>query len=149
MAGMTGSGHFLLTSPMEWPQRKLYKSAAWDADGDDHGDGGLHVARTSAGEESGYLPAPNGTGHLVYLDKGTLFAVPFDPEKLEVRGTPSPVVEGVAYTGTRSAQFDLSQNGTLVYFCVARELIAFPEDVQDNFVRLPFASNPSPIELHR
>jgi len=63
-----------------------------------------------------YLPASQGTGHLVYINKGTLFAVPFDPEKLEVRGTPSPVLEGVAYSTTLGfAQFDFSRNGTLVY----------------------------------
>jgi serine/threonine-protein kinase len=63
-----------------------------------------------------YLPASNGTGHLVYINKGTLFAVPFDPEKLEVRGTPSPVLDGVAYsTANGSAQFDFSRTGTLVY----------------------------------
>jgi len=63
-----------------------------------------------------YLPASNGTGHLVYINKGTLFAVPFDPERLEVRGTPSPVLEEVAYsTLNGSAQFDFSRNGTLVY----------------------------------
>jgi serine/threonine-protein kinase len=63
-----------------------------------------------------YLPASQGTGHLVYINKGTLFAVPFDPEKLEVRGTPSPVLEEVAYSTTFGfAQFDFSRNGTLVY----------------------------------
>jgi serine/threonine-protein kinase len=63
-----------------------------------------------------YLPASNGMGHLVYIIKGTLFAVPFDPGKLEVRGTPSPVLEEVAYsTANGSAQFDFSRNGTLVY----------------------------------
>ncbi len=63
-----------------------------------------------------YLPASNGNGHLVYINKGTLFAVPFDPGKLEVRGTPSPVLEEVAYsTISGSAQFDFSRNGTLVY----------------------------------
>ncbi len=63
-----------------------------------------------------YLPASNGIGHLVYINKGTLFAVPFDPEKLEVLGTPSPVLQEVAYsTSNGSAQFDFSRNGTLVY----------------------------------
>ncbi len=63
-----------------------------------------------------YLPGSNGTGHLVYINKGTLFAVPFDAEKLEVRGTPSPVLQEVAYsTLSGSAQFDFSRNGTLVY----------------------------------
>jgi len=63
-----------------------------------------------------YLPASNGMGHLVYINKGTLFAVPFDPEGLEVHGTPSPVLQEVAYSTTNgSAQFDFSRNGTLVY----------------------------------
>ena len=63
-----------------------------------------------------YLPASNGNGYLVYINKGTLFALPFDPDKLEVRGMPSPVLEEVAYTPTGgSAQFDFSRNGTLVY----------------------------------
>jgi Tol biopolymer transport system component len=61
-------------------------------------------------------PAPNGTGHLLYINKGTLFAVAFDPAKLEVRGTPSPVLEAVAYsTRFGFAQFDFSRNGALVY----------------------------------
>src|SRR5207237_10639524 len=38
-----------------------------------------------------YLPTSNGpssrgAGHLVYINKGTLFAVPFDPDHLSVRG---------------------------------------------------------------
>lgn len=66
------------------------------------------------GTSGRYLPGSNGTGHLVYLNKGTLFAVPFDPEKLEVHGTPSPVLEEVAWSlTTGSAQFDFSRNGTL------------------------------------
>jgi Tol biopolymer transport system component/class 3 adenylate cyclase/tRNA A-37 threonylcarbamoyl transferase component Bud32 len=63
-----------------------------------------------------YLPASNRAGHLVYINKGTLFAVPFDPDNLEVRGTPSPVLEGVAFnTASGAAQFDFSRSGTLVY----------------------------------
>ena len=59
-----------------------------------------------------YLP----TGHLVYINKGALFAVPFDPDRLEVRGTPMPVLEGVAYsTASGSAELDFSRTGTLVY----------------------------------
>jgi Tol biopolymer transport system component len=59
-----------------------------------------------------YLPS----GHLVYVSRGTLFAVPFDLDRLEVRGTPVPVVEDVAYsTFDGSAQFDFSQNGMFVY----------------------------------
>jgi serine/threonine-protein kinase len=58
-----------------------------------------------------YLPS----GHLVYVSRGTLFAVPFDLEKLEIRGTPTPVLDQVSYSIFGSAQFDFSQGGTVVY----------------------------------
>jgi serine/threonine-protein kinase len=56
------------------------------------------------------------SGHLVYVSHGTLFAVPFDLRRLEVRGAPVPVLDDVAgdaYTG--AGQFDFSSTGTLVY----------------------------------
>jgi Tol biopolymer transport system component/tRNA A-37 threonylcarbamoyl transferase component Bud32 len=63
-----------------------------------------------------YLPTSDGAGHLVYINNGTLFAVPFDLDTLAVRGTPAPVLDQVAYTsGNGSAQFDFSRSGTLVY----------------------------------
>jgi serine/threonine protein kinase len=59
-----------------------------------------------------YLPS----GHLIYANRSTLFAVPFDLERLDVRGTPAPLLEEVAYgLNTGSAQFDFSRGGTLVY----------------------------------
>jgi serine/threonine-protein kinase len=59
-----------------------------------------------------YLPS----GHLVYMNGGTLFAVRFDRERLEVQGTPTPVLEDVAYSASvGSAQMDFSRTGTLVY----------------------------------
>jgi serine/threonine-protein kinase len=59
-----------------------------------------------------FLPS----GHLVYLHNGTLFAVPFDLDRLETQGTPVPVLEEVAYeTRFGSAQFDFSRAGTLLY----------------------------------
>jgi serine/threonine protein kinase len=56
------------------------------------------------------------SGHLVYVSRGTLFAVPFDLERLEVRGAPVPVLEGVGSSETYgSAQLAFSQTGTVVY----------------------------------
>jgi len=56
------------------------------------------------------------SGHLLYLNHGTLFAAPFDLDKLEIRGAAVPVVQQVAYSAADgSAQFDFSRNGTLVY----------------------------------
>jgi len=63
-----------------------------------------------------YLPTATGAGHLVYIRKDTLFAVPFSPDTLEVSGTPVPVLQKVSYSANSgSAQFDFSSDGTLVY----------------------------------
>jgi serine/threonine-protein kinase len=59
-----------------------------------------------------YLPS----GHLVYIHRGTLFGVPFDLARLEVRGTPTPLLEDVAADpNVAGGQFDFSRNGTFVY----------------------------------
>jgi Tol biopolymer transport system component len=56
------------------------------------------------------------SGHIVYVYEGTLFAAPFDLERLEVTGQPVPVLEGVdAIPRSGGANFALSTNGTLVY----------------------------------
>jgi eukaryotic-like serine/threonine-protein kinase len=59
-----------------------------------------------------YLPG----GYLAYARNGTLFIVGFDPKRLEVKGTPVPVIEGVM-TGASDggAVFSVSNNGTLVF----------------------------------
>jgi len=56
------------------------------------------------------------TGHLIYVNQGTLFAVPFDPERLELKGTPAPLLEAVTTVlNTGAAHFSSSETGTLVY----------------------------------
>ncbi|MBK5292558.1 MAG: serine/threonine-protein kinase, partial [Acidobacteriia bacterium] len=67
---------------------------------------------------SRYAPS----GHLLYLYKGTLFAMPFDLDRLEPTGTASPVVEDVAsHSISGVALFDLSPEGTAVYQAGAAE----------------------------
>ena len=57
------------------------------------------------------------TGHLVYVLDGTLLAVPFDVDKLEVTSGPIPMAEGVmtADLSTGAAHFSVSDTGALVY----------------------------------
>lgn len=63
-----------------------------------------------------YLPTNGSTGHLVYVHQGALYAVAFDPVRLEVRGSPEPILEDVAdKTGFTGNLFDASGNGTFVY----------------------------------
>ena len=63
------------------------------------------------GSDAHYVP----TGHLLYSVAGTLRAVAFDLGRLEVVGTPAPVLEGVATTLTGAADIAVAANGSLVY----------------------------------
>ncbi len=59
-----------------------------------------------------YIPS----GHIVFARSGTLFAIPFDLDRLQVKGSPTPFLEHVAMTsGTGSAQFDFSNTGEFLY----------------------------------
>jgi serine/threonine-protein kinase len=65
-----------------------------------------------------FIPASEGApeGHLIYLNKSTLFAVPFNLDKLETRGTAVPVLDDVAIMPTTgTGQFVFSRTGTFVY----------------------------------
>ena len=57
------------------------------------------------------------TKHLVYVRSGTLLAVPFNVETLEVNGDPVPALDGVAQSpgNPGAAQFSSSDSGSLVY----------------------------------
>ncbi len=59
-----------------------------------------------------YLPS----GHLVFIHEGTLFAAPFDLDRLELSGQPVPAIAGVTTNpNTAGAEFAFSHDGTLVY----------------------------------
>ena len=66
------------------------------------------------GSDARYLP----TGHIVYAVGGSLFAVAFDLQHMEVRGPKVPMIEGVRRAHwsllAGGAQFSVSSNGTLV-----------------------------------
>jgi Tol biopolymer transport system component len=63
-----------------------------------------------------YVPSPYGNGHLLYVHESTLFAVPFDPARLETSGTPVPILADVAGNSVDGAgQFDGTINGSFVY----------------------------------
>ena len=78
-----------------------------------------------------YVP----TGHLVFMRRGVLMAVPFDAERLETRGAEVPLLEpvaqaltsgdGVDFTG--AGQFAVSGSGTLAW--VPNPTVRFPESV--------------------
>ncbi|MCH7885006.1 MAG: serine/threonine-protein kinase [Planctomycetes bacterium] len=64
------------------------------------------------GSNARYAP----TGHIVYARAGSLMAVPFDLERLEVTGSPFQILKGVVTSDMYgSAQFSFSGDGTLIY----------------------------------
>jgi serine/threonine-protein kinase len=66
----------------------------------------------TGGSTAKYSP----TGHLIYARDQSLYAVPFDIDRLDIRGPATKVVENVAVTpllGT--AQYAFSRNGTLAF----------------------------------
>ncbi len=64
----------------------------------------------------GYFGRYAPSGHLVYMQQGTLFAVRFDLDRLETVGTPVPALDAVSANPERGgAQVAFSSEGTLVY----------------------------------
>ena len=63
------------------------------------------------GENASYVEG----GYLVYAALGTLRAVRFDVETLQVTSDAVPVVDGVRQLGRGPAEFTISRNGTLAY----------------------------------
>jgi WD40-like Beta Propeller Repeat len=77
-----------------------------------HCQAGIKKIVVRGGHYGRYVPS----GHLIYMQNGTLFAVPFDLDRLETMGQAVPVLEGViASSITGGAQLAFSSEGTLVY----------------------------------
>jgi serine/threonine-protein kinase len=110
-----------LRFPEVLPEAKavLFTAGGWNEDTFD--DARTEVLTLATGEkkvliEGGTYARYAPTGHLVYARSGTLFAVAFDLDQVEVTGVPVPVLEGVAtHPNNGGAQFAISSEGTLVY----------------------------------
>ncbi|MCG6927776.1 MAG: hypothetical protein LJF30_21030, partial [Acidobacteria bacterium] len=67
------------------------------------------------------------TGHILFVQDATLFALPFDPDRLEVLGSQMPVLEGIeSQPREASGQFDVSESGILAYVPGSASLQSFP-----------------------
>ena len=90
------------------------KGIGWD-------DASLNVQPLEGGDPAvvlrgGYHGRYSRSGHLLYIRDETLFSVPFDAERLELRGSPVPIIEGVLVSPTTGgAQFSIADSGTLLY----------------------------------
>jgi serine/threonine-protein kinase len=55
------------------------------------------------------------SGHVAYVQDGSLLVVPFDVDRLEKTGNPAVVLSGVRQTSVGTAQATLSQTGSIAY----------------------------------
>ncbi len=88
--------------------------AAWGATGPTDAKVAVQVIETGERRDliqAAIAPRYAASGHLLYVQGQTLMAVPFDPERLEIRGAAVPVVEGVAL----SVDYSISTTGSLVH----------------------------------
>jgi serine/threonine-protein kinase len=104
----------------------------------------------SGAADARYLPS----GHLVFLRRGTLMAVAFDPGRLEVRGRPEVMLDAVAQalTGsistvnTGAGQFAIGPDGTLAW--IRSPVVEYPDgalvrvDRRGQVTRLPAEARP-------
>jgi len=107
-----------------WPQFLPGDNAVLftsDNHGGNYEDANIVVYSISSGQrktlvQGGYYGRYVPTGHIIYMHEGTMFAVPFDRKRLEVTGSPAPIMEGIAANrGDATMQVSLSENGTLMY----------------------------------
>ncbi len=76
----------------------------------------LATRKRTAIVHGGTSPHYSPSGHVVYARGGALHAVPFDTARLEARGMPVRVLDGVLMsTNIGSAYFDISPAGDLAY----------------------------------
>jgi Tol biopolymer transport system component len=54
-------------------------------------------------------------GEMTYYSRGSLFAAPFDSQRIQLQGTPAELVKDVEVFSWQSARAAISNNGTLVY----------------------------------
>src|SRR5260370_12507525 len=92
-------------------------------------------------EEGGFYGRYLPPGHVVYMHEGTLFAVPFDVNRLEGTGAPAPVLEGIgANPVDGAAHFTFSQTGNFAYVpgrSVAQNVSIYWMDRQGQFTPVP------------
>ena len=83
--------------------------------------GQIAVRRLPGGErtdliEGGLWPVYLPSGHLLYVQGGTLMAVPFDPAQLRLAAAPVPAVEGILQSGQSGvAYYSVADDGSLAY----------------------------------
>jgi Tol biopolymer transport system component len=110
---------------------------------------GVIKTLVSGGYFGRYVAVNGKSGYLVYLHQDELLAVGFNPDQLETRGTPMPLLEDVSVSPylNGGGQFDFSEapsgHGTFVYLAGKMTAPAWPVMWLDNSGKMqPFAITP-------
>ncbi len=121
------SGELAHISPEVLPDGKALLFTVFSGGNED--DGALVAQKIGSNERKVVIPkgvearflAPN---HLLYMRGGSLMATTFDPKSLEVSGTPVTAIQDILMgSSLGSAQYDLSNSGTLVYVNGGRQAV--------------------------
>lgn len=99
---------------------------------------GMRRVLMKGGTCARYVP----TGHIVYVDNKTLYAVPFDLEQLKVIRSAVPVAQDIMTPGSGSAQCAISNDGSFAFIPAvthSAELRPVWVDRQGQFEVLPMA----------
>jgi len=116
-----GRGERFFRHPSFLPSGRAILFTVGMADSYSYDDADIGVLSLDTGKKrilvrGGTSPRYAPSGHLIYARAGTLLAVSFDPEKLEVTGQPFPVANGVFMSAnTGMAAFSISATGDLAY----------------------------------
>ena len=97
------------------------------------------------GNDARYLES----GHLVYAVHGSVLAAPFDPRRLELKGTPATVLERVRRTTSGTMMIAVAASGTLVFvqgpsFFNDNQLISVDREGNRQALSIPVGSYESP-----
>ena len=117
----TALGERVLKFPCALPGGKALLVTVATVDSESYDDARIVAIPIPGGQrkvliERGTHPRYSPSGHLVFARDGRLFAVRFDPDRLEVSGKPFAVLEGVLMSRNSGvANFDVSASGDLVY----------------------------------
>lgn len=121
----TGGEPVALTALDPSQQEMAHKAPYFLPDGrhylytiDGRGSSAIHAGSLDSTKTTRLLVAQSkamyAAGYLLFHREGTLFAQPFDANRLELTGEPVRIADRVAYTPMQAA-FAVSQNGVLVY----------------------------------
>jgi serine/threonine-protein kinase len=88
--------------------------------GGDRNAGTIEIVELKSGKRTvvhrgGTYARYTGSGHLLFLNQGTLFAAPLDPAAMKLSALPAPVLQGISTNLEGGAMYDVSKSGTIAY----------------------------------